>query len=285
MSSTMIDLQDKLTYFSDQSDIISMIIIIITLLLPISFFIFFREKNILLLNPLYKNILRNLSLLFLSYIFALLFGILYRLYYEDGTISIRGSLSYSTFDSDCSDENNFSCCNYYDNCHISDIGIEGPIDHDTVIIPIKKNSQCPDLSEIIYKRDKYLDYDSVNCSKSKFGCCSIETTCNSYVKLNFPYSLYEHTIEKGYPYGYNTLMEPKIDEIGSNCPDTVTEIIEEYSHLHVESKSHSFAIIILSFIGILLICLGICIRNHIKEMNYNTLTEEESDNLENIDYP
>jgi hypothetical protein len=284
MSSTMIDLSDKITYFSDQSDMISMIIIIICLLIPISFYIYFREKNILILNPLYKNLLRNLSLLSLSYTFALLAGLLYRLSYEDGTLSIYGHLSYAHFDGNCSDENEFDCCNYYDNCQISDLGIEGPIDHDTVIIPVTKGSQCPNLNEIISGRDKYLDYDA-DCSDSEFGCCNIRTTCDSYVRTNFPYSLYEHTIEKGYPYGYVALQEPKIDESGSNCPDSITRIIDEYSHLKVESKSHIFAIIVLSFIGILLICVSICIRNHIIEMKYNTLTGRELDELESEDYP
>jgi hypothetical protein len=282
MSSTMIDLSDKISYFSDQSDMISMVIIIIVLLIPITFHIYFRERNILLLNPLYKDLLRSISLLFLSYIGAMLFGLLYRLSHEDGTISIRGSLSDANFNADCSDDNNFSCCNYYDNCYISDMGPEGPIDHDTIIIPVKKDSECPHLSEILYRRDEYLDYDA-DCSESEFGCCMIQTTCDSYVRLNFPYSLYEHTIERGFPIGYITSMEPKIDEIGSNCPVSISAIVDDYAHLHVASQSHQFAFIILSFIGIIVLCLGVCIRNHIVEMNYNTLTENKLDELDELD--
>jgi hypothetical protein len=286
MPSTMIDLSDKITYFSDQSDMISMVIIIIVLLIPITFHIYFRERNILLLNPLSKDLLRNISLLFLSYICALLFGLIYRLSHEDGTISIHGSLSYANFNADCSD-NDFSCCNYYDNCRISE-GREGPIDHDTIIIPVKRNSECPHLSEILYKRDEYLDYDSHDCSESEFGCCMIRTTCDSYVRLNFSYSLYEHTIGRGPPIGYVTSMESKIDEIGSNCPVSISAIVDDYAHLHVVSQSHQFAFITLSLIGIIILCLGICIRNHIMELNYNTLSEEEENKLdspENDEYP
>ena len=284
MSSTMVDFSDKLTYFSDQSVLISMSIISITLLIPVTFHVYFREKNILLLNPLYKDVLRLISLLFLSYIFALLFGIIYHLSYEDGTIIINGSLSYANFNGDCSYDNDFTCCNYYDNCQISDLGVEGLIDHDTIIIPVKKNSECPHLSEIIYKRDKMLDYDYESCSESEFGCCKIHSTCDSYVRMEFPYSLYEHTIERGYPIGYMTSKEPKIDEQGSNCPG-ISEVVEEYAHLNVESQSHRLAFFVLSFIGIIILGFGICIRKYLLEMNYNTLSEEELDDLEKDEYP
>ena len=270
---------DELTFFSDQSDLISMCIIILTLLLPISYYVYYRNIQLK-----YENFMRIISLLFISYIAALLFGMIYHLSngYSGTETDFARLISQVDFNGDCSDENDLTCCNYYDNCQMSEDGFDGLIDHDTIIIPIKKNGHCPHLSDIIYKRDQILGYE--DCENTEFGCCKIHSTCDSYVRLEFPYYVYNHTLERGYPIGYMTSMEPKIDEEGSNCLG-IRGVVEEYALLNVGEQNYLSVNITITFIGVTILCLFCMTVKYNRDKKYNHISDPGTPELNSEDLP
>jgi len=70
----------------------------------------------------------------------------------------------------------------------------------------------------------YPDWD---CGETEFGCCYIDETCNYYRVSGYSYSLYNRTVQRGFPVRFTSTYQTKVDREGSNCM-TDKSIIEFY---------------------------------------------------------
>ena len=138
-------------------------------------------------------------------------------------------------------------------------GTNNTIDYVKYVYDINdKVEHCLNLASSYHGEMNLLWYYEINenfptnnkgqseCYQSDLGCCSIFSTCESYTKpigLVFnhaaSYSKYDNIIRWGYPHGYVTSEQPKIDEVGSNCM-TDKELIEYY----IEHQSYTYSDII-----------------------------------------
>tara|TARA_B110000285_G_scaffold228867_1_gene292551 strand:- start:593 stop:1450 length:858 start_codon:yes stop_codon:yes gene_type:complete len=66
-----------------------------------------------------------------------------------------------------------------------------------------------------------------DCEATEFGCCYIHSTCNYYKRSGYSYSLYNRTVQRGFPVGFTSTYQSKVDSEGSNCM-TDKSIIEFY---------------------------------------------------------
>ena len=78
-----------------------------------------------------------------------------------------------------------------------------------------------------YGRGLTVYHPEWGCEETEFGCCYIHNTCNYYKRSGYSYSLYNHTIQRGFPVGFTSTYQPKVDREGSNCM-TDKSIIEFY---------------------------------------------------------
>ncbi len=173
---------------------------------------------------------------------------------NDGSLMVHGDLSshQNELAVDCSHED-FSCCNYYDNCS------EGPndtIDYNTYVTTIKKGDTCPSFSSILYSRDHMLGYSNHDCDDTLYGCCHVDVGCDQYAG---PSGIRTWEGFIGWTTGAHHLKTyvPQLDIEGSNCK-TVGEIINEYSQLSEKRGIQTFfKIVVLIISGILSGILGI----------------------------
>ena len=112
----------------------------------------------------------------------------------------------------------------------------GLMDATTYIISSYKeggNAECPDISRIINQRDRLLNLQwSVPCEYTKYGCCLVQSMCNSYIHQDELYSTFHNNELRLYPLNRGKIHTSlaKIDEKGSNCGDeSIRSLIMDYA--------------------------------------------------------
>ena len=217
-----IKLKNAIYYFKDEHYAISILIIIICLLFPVSLYVCcqghkkYREQSLEK-----KECYLMISRIMLLYTFALIFSLLFRFMTMDSEISVDGNLYYANLELDCSDKP-FDCCSIYEDCRLGPIN---NIEYDSYVFNIEKGDKCPTLSDLVMN---HISHGSINCEDTEYGCCYIRSSCDSYINMNITsYNDYEKIINKGFPYGYINMYEEKIDNEGTNCKG-VEELVDEY---------------------------------------------------------
>lgn len=114
-----------------------------------------------------------------------------------------------------------TCCPFYTHCTE---GLTNTLDYNMKIFHWSETDSCPTLGDAI----QYMKPGEPSCETSEYGCCQIQTTCDDYVRLNYPYSKYQTTNDNINPeVGMTSTHIPKHDLNGSNCP-TADETIDTF---------------------------------------------------------
>jgi hypothetical protein len=95
------------------------------------------------------------------------------------------------------------------------------------------------------------------CEATEFGCCYIHSTCNYYKRSGYSYSLYNRTVQRGFPVGFTSTYQSKVDSEGSNCM-TDKSIIEFYIDNETFTDSRLYKISVCFYLIIL--CIVFLIR-------------------------
>jgi len=209
---TTYDFNDSIQYFGDYSQLVGLLFMITCLMGPLSLYACLRDTE------LYANLhgptqklwitLKNMSVF---YIFILLFGCFMILGSNDYSLGITGTFSNSDMTIDCKD-----CCAVFHECSE---GVANTLDYDIYVF--SQDGECPRLADIVAM-------GSDDCADSEFGCCSLRTTCDDYVRQREPYDVYEQAVGKGYPIGYVVTDVKKLDPNGTQCP-RVEDFIKDYT--------------------------------------------------------
>jgi len=88
------------------------------------------------------------------------------------------------------------------------------------------------------------------CEATEFGCCYIHSTCNYYKRSGYSYSLYNRTVQRGFPVGFTSTYQSKVDSEGSNCM-TDKSIIEFYIDNETFTDSRLYKISICFYLIVL----------------------------------
>ena len=127
------------------------------------------------------------------------------------------------------------CCTVFYGCE------EGPadtLDHDIYVFTWGDKT-CPTLLDMIQVHD-------TTCEESMYGCCMVRATCDSYVRLQYPYSIYNVSIDET-KFGYVSTGIVKEDINGANCP-TQNEVVHNFIEDHYASQEkHSVILVLLMF--------------------------------------
>jgi hypothetical protein len=210
---TTYDFNDSIHYFGDYSQLVGLLFMITCLMGPLSLYACLRDTELYanLQGPTQKLwvTLKNVSVF---YIFILLFCCFMILGANEYSLGVTGTYSNSDMSIDCKD-----CCAVFHDCSE---GVANTLDYDTYVF--SQDGECPRLAEIVA-----MGSDD-DCADSDFGCCSLRTTCDDYVRLRRPYDVYEQGIGKGYPIGYVVTGVKKLDPNGTLCPQA-DDFIKDYT--------------------------------------------------------
>jgi len=231
--------KDALYYLNDEDFSVSILLLILCMLLPVTLYICFsKHQKYRGLDQEKKDCIMSINRIMLLYTIILLLSLIYSFSYRDSRISVTGILSQTDNKVDCSNET-FDCCTVYDNCRIDG--------HDSYVYTVEKGVECHTLVEIIIDHIEY-NHKVENCLDSEFGCCYLMTTCDSYLRLNYTYGLYSHIVARGFPYGYVNTGDSKINSEGTNC-NSVMDLLEEHENMHTSTSIN---------IMILLLIISVC---------------------------
>ena len=120
------------------------------------------------------------------------------------------------------------------------------------------------------------------CEATEFGCCYIHETCNYYKRSGYSYSLYNHTVQRGFPVGFTSTYQSKVDSEGSNCM-TDKSIIEFYIDNETFTDSYLYKIAVCFYL-IVLLNVSIIRRINVK-VEKQTYETPETDNNQESELP
>ena len=256
--------KDDIYYYEDEHFAISVLIIIICLLIPVSIHVCFQDhEKYKRQSGEIKECYKVISRLLLLYTFILTFSLLFRFMTMDSRLSVKGDLYNTDLEIDCSDKP-FDCCNIYDNCRL---GSMNHVEYDTYVFNVEKGTTCPTLSDLVNSNE------DENCEDSEFGCCYFHSTCDSYVHMGITnYSTYDRIFSKGFPHGYMNMYEPRIDSEGSNCKN-VKDLVNDYSS-NLEEKLTKSSVMLMLLLIVLTITPCILYKKEIKKFMRNIFVED-----------
>jgi len=264
---TSLAIKNAILYFGDNSSMMTSVCIIFIVLMSILGITIWREivrkrgrnrRNSSVHSSEDESGLNWCSGMCVMYGLLILWMLAGEIDNNDGSLMVHGDLSshQNELAVDCSHED-FSCCNYYDNCS------EGPndtIDYNTYVTTIKKGDTCPSFSSILYSRDHMLGYSNHDCDDTLYGCCHVDVGCDQYAGpsgIRTWEGFIGWTGNEARDVDHLKTYVPQLDIEGSNCK-TVGEIINEYSQLSEKRGIQTvFKIIFLIISGILSGILGI----------------------------
>ena len=236
-------------------------------------------------------------------------------FYYKGSKDYLGFSDQSIYDNhgSCSEDPNLLCCVYYDNCIQGASGELGKMDADTYVISALRSEwprsgrmgdkiTCPDISWIIYQRDKMLNLyyswsGEYSCKNSPYGCCSVKSMCDSYIREGYNYDLYLRNERYFYPLdrGKMRTLVAKEDPEGSNCNnESIPGILQSYDLELSKNEIHennNYIInhmkiatsIIMIYLGLSIIIIHLLCRvNHYDTVSNNII---ESESQDDTNYP
>ena len=121
------------------------------------------------------------------------------------------------------------------------------------------------------------------CEATEFGCCYIHSTCNYYKRSGYSYSLYNRTVQRGFPVGFTSTYQSKVDSEGSNCM-TDKSIIEFYIDNETFTDSRLYKISICFYL-IVLVNVYLIRRINVKVVEKHTYESPETDNNQDSELP
>ena len=238
---TTYDIHDNVIFFNYDYEITMFLLIIACFMVPIGSYICFHDtdkfRNIV---PEYQKIWRHISYIGVFYVAVMIFCAIARSGYHVYSMETVGDLSVDCVGGDS------GCCSVFHQCSE---GVADTLDHDIYVFNLGETT-CPRLIDMI------RFHDNTECGTSMYGCCMIQTSCDSYVRLHYPYSSYQNTIDLG-DAGYVPTSIKKTDINGTNCPTDI-EYVQEYIGSHYESYAYHNVILILLVVSIFSIPCCVC---------------------------
>ena len=238
---TTYDIHDNVIFFNYDYEITMFLLIIACFMVPIGSYICFHDtdkfRNIV---PEYQKIWRHISYIGVFYVVVMIFCAIARSGYHVYSMETVGEVSVDCVGGDG------GCCSVFHQCSE---GVANTLDHDIYVFNLGETT-CPRLIDMI------RGYDNTECGTSMYGCCMIQTSCDSYVRLHYPYSSYQNTIDLG-DAGYVPTSIKKTDINGTNCPTDI-EYVQEYIGSHYESYAYHNVILILLVVSIFSIPCCVC---------------------------
>lgn len=238
---TTYDIHDNVIFFNYDYEITMFLLIIACFMVPIGSYICFHDtdkfRNIV---PEYQKIWRHISYIGVFYVAVMIFCAIARSGYHVYSMETVGEVSVDCVGGDG------GCCSVFHQCSE---GVANTLDHDIYVFNLEETT-CPRLVDMIRL------HDNTECGTSMYGCCMIQTSCDSYVRLHYPYSSYQNTIDLG-DAGYVPTSIKKTDINGTNCPTDI-EYVQEYIGSHYESYAYHNVILILLVVSIFSIPCCVC---------------------------
>ena len=238
---TTYDIHDNVIFFNYDYEITMFLLIIACFMVPIGSYICFHDtdkfRNIV---PEYQKIWRHISYMGVFYVVVMILCAIARSGYHVYSMETVGDLSVDCVGGDS------GCCSVFHQCSE---GVANTLDHDIYVFNLGETT-CPRLIDMI------RFHDNTECGTSMYGCCMIQTSCDSYVRLHYPYSSYQNTIDLG-DAGYVPTSIKKTDINGTNCPTDI-EYVQEYIGSHYESYAYHNVILILLVVSIFSIPCCVC---------------------------
>ena len=272
--------KDEIYYLKDENYSKSILMVILMMVSPILFTMIVSKKNKYKeLSESTRDCIFEINRVLLYYSYVLILCLLVRFMYLDDKISVNGFLYDKEVELDCTDKS-FDCCKIYDKCYNDN----NQINSDTYVYNVKKGGACHTLNEMIP-----LNYIEEDCEDSEFGCCYINTSCDSYKRSNYSFEIYERSIQKGFPHGYVNTGKTKNDKEGSNC-DNLEDMILNHVNNNNENIFPSLTLIVIIFILINMILLYrdmiyskiIIIKNIMEEKYKNAKHKEKEGNYDDL---
>ena len=225
---TTYDIHSDVSIFNYDYEIPVFLLIIACFMVPIGTYICFHDtekyRNI---TSDYQKLWRHFAYMGVFYVVVLVFCATARSGYHVYSMDSVGDLSVDCVGGDS------GCCEVFHQCSE---GVADTLDHDIYVFNLE-DTKCPRLVDMIQF------HDTTACEKSMYGCCMIQTSCDSYVRLNYPYSSYQNTLDHG-DVGYVATSIQKTDANGTNCPTDI-EYVQEYIGSHYESYAYHNVFLIL----------------------------------------
>ena len=240
-------------------------------------------------NPLRVFIKLNVHTAFIATIF---WGILTIILIFNDLFALMGNHDNSAYE---------SCSVYYDCSEGNDNSL---VSEDYTFMINDKRENCPNFGglevgegnlnlmnyyienkeesdHIFYGPDGTVWDPDGGCEEAEFGCCYIHETCNYYRVSGYSYSTYNHTVQQGFPVGFTSTEQPKVDSEGSNCM-TDKSIIEFYIDNETFTDSYLYKISVSFYLIVLLnvfIIRKIILKVY-KEQVYETPETEDNQESE-----
>ena len=200
----------------------------------------------------------------------------------------------------CSENPDVTCCSYYDQCIEGDSGSQGSMDATSFMIGAYKeggNAECPHIWDIIGKRDKLLNLQwSVPCEHTEHGCCMVDTMCDSYIRNENSYHLFENGITNRQSFarrGKIITAMAKVNPEGTNCGDeSIRSILQSYAwsllqrlprdeggRFPMNSYGYLPRYMQYATIGIIILTCILCIIGYFsfKEQSHNIIDSEDDE--------
>ena len=123
--------------------------------------------------------------------------------------------------------------------------------------------------------------DEITCNDSKYGCCSIKTICDSYIKMGLDYDIYNNSLLYEYPHGYVHSLIPKLNKNGDECSKDIHSIILSYNSELYKSNIFENDNNIINYMINESIIIGIIISFYLIRLIYNKKIDDINDDVYN----
>ena len=267
--------KDEIYYLKDENFSITVLMMITFMLSPVLVTMIVSNKNKYKeLSDSTRDCIFEINRVLMYYSYVLIVCLMLRIVYLDDKISVNGFLYDKDIELDCSDKS-FDCCKIYDKCYNDDNKIKS----DTYVYNVKKGGTCYPLHEMVT-----LNNIEEDCENSEFGCCYINTSCDSYSRGNYTYYDLSLTYGKGFPYGYVNTGKTKNDKDGTNCDNLEDTIMNHVNHNNETIFSSLTLIIIIFILFNMIIIYREIILNKIKIIKEKCRDIKDSEIDENYDY-
>lgn len=225
---TTYSIHENVTIANYDYEITALLVLSAIFIIPICTYVCFHEtETYSRLRSENKKVWRHIAYIGVFYVIVMIFCAIARSGYHVYSLNRVGDVSV-----DCVGDG--VCCEVFHQCSE---GVANTLDHDIYVFNLE-DMKCPSLVDMIQERD------TTECDKSIYGCCMLQTACDSYVRLNYPYSIYQEAINYR-DVGYVSTYIKKTDINGTNCPADI-EYVQEYIGSYYKSYSgHNIFLILL----------------------------------------
>ena len=281
---TSIDLRDNIYYFTDNAFILGIILIAVSFSVATAIYLLCKDHKHLQFenegkNETFQKMWTKCSQVSIIYIIIILLYTFTSLYSMNEEITIHGELSTAKLNIDCTDQS-YECCSIYNDCSQ---GLANTINYNSYVFNGEKGKNCPTLAGLV---QDYISMhgttDLESCIHSSYGCCALSTSCDTYVRLNFPYSLYDQIQNNSYGKENLYTYVEKVDARGSNC-ETSESLVRKYIKVN-QNNSISLVICLLVLFTICPCCILAMFKKDdiIKHIPFRSLRNEEEEEEEEV---